>query len=69
MEIRLNGESRLIEATKLTVARLLELEKVTSPEMVAVQIDGEFVHRGTYHHTVVGDRNEVDFLYFMAGGS
>ena len=68
MEIRLNGESRFIKIKNLTVAHLLELEKVASPEMVAVQIDGEIVHRGTYHDTVVADRNEVDFLYFMAGG-
>jgi thiamine biosynthesis protein ThiS len=68
MEIRLNGQSRLIDAAKLTVANLLELEQVPSPEMVAVQIDGEIVHRAAYHHTVVSDRNEVDLLYFMAGG-
>jgi sulfur carrier protein len=70
MEIRLNGKSCLIDqVTKMTVAGLLELENVTSPEMVAVQINGEIVDRGTYHNTMVADRNEVDFLYFMAGGS
>lgn len=69
VEIRLNGESRFIEkGTKMTVASLLELEQVTSPEMVAVQINGEIVDRGRYHNTIVADRNEVDFLYFMAGG-
>ena len=70
MEIRLNGESRFIDkVTNMTVAGLLELEKVASPEMVAVQINGEIVDRGTYHNTMVADRNKVDFLYFMAGGS
>ncbi len=68
MEIRLNGESRFIEVPHLTVAGLLEMEQVMSPEMVAVQIDGEIVHRCAYHDTVVGDRNQVDLLYFMAGG-
>jgi thiamine biosynthesis protein ThiS len=68
MEIRLNGESRFIEAPHLTVAGLLEMEQVMSPEMVAVQIDGEIVHRCAYNDTVVGDRNQVDLLYFMAGG-
>ncbi|XOF33799.1 MAG: sulfur carrier protein ThiS [Candidatus Electrothrix sp. YB6] len=69
MEIRLNGESRFIDkVTKMTVAGLLEHEKVASPEMVAVQINGEIVDRGTYHNTIVADKNEVDFLYFMAGG-
>ncbi len=68
MEIRLNGESRFIEAPHLTVAGLLEMEQVMSPEMVAVQIDGEIVHRCAYHDTVVGDSNQVDLLYFMAGG-
>ncbi|WP_417916422.1 sulfur carrier protein ThiS [Candidatus Electronema sp. JC] len=68
MEIRLNGEPRCINAAHLTVAGLLEMEQVPSPEMVAVQIDGQIVHRCAYHDTMVGDRNQVDLLYFMAGG-
>jgi sulfur carrier protein len=69
MEIRVNGEIRRINTPNITVAGLLELEEVPSPEMVAVQIDGEIVHRSAYHETQVNDRNEIDFLYFMAGGS
>ncbi|WP_446008704.1 sulfur carrier protein ThiS [Candidatus Electrothrix sp.] len=69
MEIRLNGESRFIDkVTNLSVAGLLEMEQVASPEMVAVQLNGEIVDRGTYQNTMIVDRNEVDFLYFMAGG-
>lgn len=69
MEIRLNGESRFIDkVTKMSVAGLLEMEQVTSPEMVAVQLNGEIIDQGTYHNTMIVDRNEVDFLYFMAGG-
>ncbi|MCP4339993.1 MAG: sulfur carrier protein ThiS [Desulfobulbaceae bacterium] len=69
MEIRLNGKSCFIDnLTKMSVAGLLEMEQVTSPEMVAVQLNGELVDRGTYHNTMIVDRNEVDFLYFMAGG-
>jgi len=69
MEIRLNGESRFIDqVTKMSVAGLLEMEQVSSPEMVAVQVNGEIVDRGTYNHTMIVERNEVDFLYFMAGG-
>ncbi|CAK8717521.1 sulfur carrier protein ThiS [Candidatus Electrothrix laxa] len=69
MEIRLNGESRFIDhLTKMSVAGLLEMEQVASPEMIAVQLNGEIVDRGTYHNTMIVDRNEVDFLYFMAGG-
>lgn len=68
MEIKINGEARVIDATELTVSQLLELEKVESPAMVAVQIDGEMVDRDSYDSATVSSGNAVDFLYFMAGG-
>jgi sulfur carrier protein len=69
MEIRVNGEVRQIDTPHISVASLLELEQVPSPEMVAVQIDGEIIHRSAYDETLINERNEIDFLYFMAGGS
>jgi len=37
--------------------------------MVSIQLNGEFVVRDDYDSTLVKEGDEVDFLYFMGGGS
>jgi len=37
--------------------------------MVSIQLNGEFVVRDDYDSTLVNEGDEVDFLYFMGGGS
>ena len=69
MQISMNGEKRQVEGDDLTIAVLLEMEKVESPEMVSVQVNGEVIDRKLYRETGIGDGDEVDFLYFMGGGS
>jgi sulfur carrier protein len=41
---------------------------VEQPDMVSVQLNGEFVDRPSYASTQLKERDEVDFLYFMGGG-
>ena len=69
MEITVNGESQLIPENETTIARLLELRKVESPEMVAVQLNGEFVELNSYPITALNQGDDVEFLFFMGGGS
>ena len=69
MEITVNGESQLIPETETTITRLLELRKVESPEMVAVQLNGEFVELNSYPTTALNQGDDVEFLFFMGGGS
>ena len=69
MQVSINGEQRQIDSEVLTIATLLELEKVESPEMVSVQINGDIIDRKHYQETKIGDDDEVDFLYFMGGGA
>ncbi len=55
-------------ADGLTVAQLIEQEKVETPEYVTVTINDEFVESGTFDSTVLKDGDSVEFLYFMGGG-
>lgn len=69
MEIQVNGEKLVVENPKLTVSGLLHLKKVEAPERVSVQLNGQFVDKKVYDSTEVKDKDEVDFLYFLGGGS
>ena len=53
----------------LTVAKLIELEDVETPQYVTVTINDEFVSSGDIETTVIKDGDSVEFLYFMGGGS
>ena len=55
-------------ADGLTVAQLIEQEKVETPEYVTVTINDEFVESVAFDSTVVKDGDSVEFLYFMGGG-
>lgn len=52
----------------LTVAKLIELENVETPEYVTVTVNDEFVESGTFAETALKDGDNVEFLYFMGGG-
>jgi sulfur carrier protein len=69
MQVSINGEKRQIDNEALTISILLELEKVESPEMVSVQVNGDIIDRKLYPQTKIGADDEVDFLYFMGGGA
>jgi len=52
----------------LTVAKLIELEKVEMPLYVTVSINEEFIASSTFETTVLHEGDSVEFLYFMGGG-
>lgn len=68
MQVFVNGNSEQIAVATLTIAELLNIRQVESPDMVSVQLNGEFIDRTDYGNTSVKDKDEVDFLYFMGGG-
>ncbi len=53
----------------MTIAELLKIENVEMPDMVSVQLNGEFVERDQFTTLVVKEDDQVEFLYFMGGGS
>jgi sulfur carrier protein len=67
VKITANGAPQDIE-TGLSIADLLVRNQVEQPDMVSVQLNGEFVPRDQFAATVFREGDEVDFLYFMGGG-
>ena len=52
----------------LTVAELIETEKIDNPLYVTVSVNEEFVEGGTFDKAVLKDGDRVEFLDFMGGG-
>ena len=52
----------------LTLAQLIEAEKVETPQYVTATINDEFVESGAFESTVIKDGDTIEFLYFMGGG-
>jgi sulfur carrier protein len=67
-KIQVNGKEQEIDSP-VSVIDLIKKNDVEQPEMVSVQINGEFVDRAHFSIVNVNDGDEVDFLYFMGGGS
>ena len=69
MQITVNGETSDLGEIEVNLSKLLELRKVESPEMVAVQLNGEFVEMNSYPTTYIKSGDDIEFLFFMGGGS
>ena len=67
MKITVAGVTKEV-ADGLTVAQLIEQEKVETPQYVTLTINDDFVESGTFETTVLKDGDNVEFLYFMGGG-
>jgi len=67
-KITVNGKVQEIEDPFL-LTNLLKSNNVQQPEMVSVQVNGEFVNREEFDTTRINKGDEVEFLYFMGGGS
>ncbi|MBP3857449.1 MAG: sulfur carrier protein ThiS [Ruminiclostridium sp.] len=67
MNITVAGVKKEVE-DGITVAKLIELENVETPEYVTVTVNDEFVESGSFAETVIKDGDSVEFLYFMGGG-
>lgn len=68
MKIKVNGEIKEIKEA-VTITELLKVENVEMPDMVSVQLNGEFAERDKFDNTVIKENDEIEFLYFMGGGS
>ena len=68
MKIKLNGKEQAIDAASLSIEELLKTVNVENPELVSVQLNGEFVAKEKRGVTSLKDGDEIDFLYFMGGG-
>ena len=66
-KISVNGKAQEVE-TPISITALIKLNNVVQPEMVSIQLNGEFVNREDYDSKLVAEGDELDFLYFMGGG-
>ena len=66
--IYVNGEAQEVNLP-LSLSELIRLNKVVQPDMVSVQLNEEFVDRNEWKNIQLKDGDNVDFLYFMGGGS
>ncbi len=67
-KISVNGKAQEVESS-ISIAELIKLNNVAQPSMVSIQLNGQFVNRDDFDSTTVSDGDELDFLYFMGGGS
>ncbi len=69
MEITINGETAHIEEGEISLTNLLKQQKVESPDLVSVQLNGNIIDQEQYDTTTITKGSEVEFLYFMGGGA
>jgi len=69
MQLMINGKAETLAEDKVSVAELLALKQVESPDMVSVQLNGRIVARQAYTEQALAEGDEVEFLYFMGGGA
>ena len=68
MKVTIAGNTKDI-AVGITLAQLVIDEKVENPEYVTVTVNDEFVENHDLENVVVKENDNIEFLYFMGGGS
>ena len=69
MKIKVNGSLKDYNNLDINILRILQDQNVERPELVAVQLNGEFVNSSDFESTTVKENDEIDFLFPMGGGS
>ena len=68
MKVTIAGNTKDI-AEGITLAQLVIDEKVENPEYVTVTVNDESVENHDLENVVVKENDNIEFLYFMGGGS
>lgn len=66
ISIVVNGKQQQ-HSDALPLLDLLSSEKVASPDMVSVELNGEVLDREAFDGIVIKDGDQLELLYFMAG--
>ena len=67
-KIFVNGDAQEVNLP-LNVSELIKQSDVQQPDMVSVQVNEEFAEREDWETIQLKEGDNVDFLYFMGGGS
>jgi len=68
MKLVVNGETKEFPGEQITILELLQREHVQNPQVVTVQVNGDFYSSDRYDTTLLHEGDEVEFLYFIGGG-
>ena len=68
MRIIISGKKRDV-ADGLTIAALIEQENIETPQYVTVSVNEEFIDAENFGSHTLKEDDEVEFLYFMGGGT
>ena len=68
MKVTIAGNVKDI-AEGTTLAQLVIDDKVENPEYVTVTVNDEFVENHDLENVVIKENDNIEFLYFMGGGS
>ena len=68
MKVTIAGNVKDI-AEGTTLAQLVIDEKVENPEYVTVTVNDDFVENHDLENVVIKENDNIEFLYFMGGGS
>jgi sulfur carrier protein len=69
MKLIINGKEEDIQPDNVSVTELLKIKSVEQPDMVSVELNGEFLKRPDFGTTQLKSGDRIEFLYFMGGGS
>ena len=67
-KITVNGEEQEVQLP-LNLTELIKQNNVEQPDMVSVQVNDDFVDRTEWDSLQIKERDIVDFLFFMGGGT
>lgn len=67
MKLTVSGEVKEFK-DGLTLAELVVLENVETPQYVTASVNDELLSAGEFEKTVLKDGDVLEFLYFMGGG-
>ena len=68
MKLTINGKEEVLKEEEVNVLELLQIQKVEMPDMVSVELNGQFLERDQFGKTQIKDGDQVEFLFFMGGG-
>lgn len=68
MKITVSGVTKDVPEGQ-TIAKLIEAEKIETPQYVSVSVNEEFAKSSEYQTRQLHEGDVVEFLYFMGGGS
>ena len=66
MLVKINGKEDEVE--EMTLGSLLKSKKI-EPQMVTVELNDQIIDRTHLADTPLHEGDEIEFLYFMGGGS